>query len=77
MNKTIETKIDGYTVRLEMYEENREPRSDCFVIRGRYSASLGCLADTGELHSDDWDRVHEVHPQTIRAIETWAEENGY
>jgi hypothetical protein len=77
MRKTIETEIDGYEVHLELYEERGEPRSDCFVIKGQYSASLACLADTGELHSGNWDRVHEVHPQTITAIEKWAEENGY
>lgn len=76
----FETVIDGYEVELELYAESGEPRSDCFIHKRtrhhHYSASLACLSGTGEL-DDNGVHVHTVHPQTIAAIEKWAEENGY
>lgn len=75
------TKIDGYEVSLELYEEGGEPRSDCFVTyetrQREYSSSLAALSATGELEDRNFEYAHEVHPQTIAAIEKWAEDNGY
>lgn len=77
----FETSIDGYDVELEVYEEEGEPRSDCFIIRDTrrysYSASLACLMDTGMLTCNRTDAQLAVHPQTIDEIERWALEKGY
>jgi hypothetical protein len=73
--QTLKTKIDGYTVELEI-DPKAEPPTQCYVSKGKYNASLACLADTGELESPD-GYAHSVHGQTIAAIEQWAEENGY
>lgn len=77
--QTKETVIDGYKVELELYEESGEPRSDCFIhyhTRVRhYNASLACLQGEGVLDCNGFG--HIVHPQTIAAIEKWAEDNGY
>lgn len=78
MTQELKTKIDGYDVILQLYEECGEPRSDCLISkRSGLSASLNFLSDTGALENYNTGHTHVVHPQTIRAIEAWAEENGY
>jgi hypothetical protein len=85
-NVKRETNIDGYDVHLELYEENKEPRSDCFIglptTRGnwRFSASLAALEATGVLNrcsNGAGDDEHEVPQRTIERIQQWADEHGY
>jgi hypothetical protein len=69
--KQPKTIIDGYTVEMMQYDET----INCYISKGSYSASLAALQDTGELTNDS--REITVHPQTVAAIEQWAEDNGY
>lgn len=65
--------INGYEVDIEA--DNGEGVSQCFVIKGRYSASLACLEATGEL---SWgDLVIRVPDTIVDKISTFAEANGY
>lgn len=77
--KLAQTKIDGYDVEMD---DTGETGINCYITKRRpgqwrsYTASLAVLLDTGELESSD-GYAHAVHQQTIRAIEKWAEANGY
>lgn len=65
--------INGYDVEIEA--DNGEGVSQCFVIKGKYSASLACLEATGEL---SWgDLVVRVPESIVDKISTFAEANGY
>lgn len=65
--------INGYEVDIEA--DNGEGVSQCFVIKGKYSASLACLEATGEL---SWgDLVIRVPDTIVDKISTFAEANGY
>ena len=69
------TTINGYEVELET-EIDDDPSTQCFVEKGNYSASLSCLAHTGELmNSSDQPKV--VPNRTIEQIEKWADSKGY
>lgn len=78
----MKTMIDGYSVELELSEEDHGPVSQCFVGQkptgrpGReFTASLECLMATGLLNHDH-DYI-EVPQKTIDTIEAWAITNGY
>lgn len=65
--------INGYEVDIEA--DNGEGVSQCFVIKGKYSASLACLEATGEL---SWgDLVIRVPESIVDKISVFAEANGY
>jgi hypothetical protein len=68
--------ISGYTVELETYSENGEPRSDCTVSKRDYSASLACL-EYGECLEDSNGNMMDVHSCHIARIAKWAIANGY
>lgn len=69
-------KLRGYTATLELYTEDGQPRSDCFIEKGNYTASLACAEDTGFL-TDQRDEQKEIDQGTLDQIREWAEENGY
>jgi hypothetical protein len=71
------TKIDGYSVEFEKYEEDGETRTQCFVMKKDYNASLECLDAIGELQRYSDGRMIKVDQQTIDAIRVWAEGQGY
>lgn len=80
-DKCLTKVIYGYTVELELFEEDGEPRSDCSVVRTvrgvEYGGSLGMMMGCGTLEDyqtgDDYV-VPELHQN---AIIKWAEANGY
>jgi hypothetical protein len=73
MEKT--TKIDGYDVTLEVYQERGETRSHCYIERGNANGSLDLALDQGILSTNDGD-VH-ISPKVADKIEAWALANGY
>jgi hypothetical protein len=74
---TAKTKIDGYSVEFQKYQEGEDMVTQCFINHKNYTASLECLDATGELEDYSHGRVIQVLPQTINAIKVWAEEQGY
>jgi uncharacterized membrane protein YoaK (UPF0700 family) len=67
--------IHGYEVEVE-----RDPDvewSDCFVAKGGFSGTLAFLELHGELINHNTGETVEVNPGTIKAIQKWAEKNGY
>jgi hypothetical protein len=71
------TEIDGYTVELELYTEDGEPRSDCSVHQDEFSSSLGRLQSEGTLYDTNWRNEKLVGQRTIDKITEWAESHGY
>ena len=70
----IKTKTFGdYVVELDHDEYGN---AQCFVSRGRFSASLACLSDTGAL-TNHRDEEHLPPAWIIGQIEVWATANGY
>lgn len=65
------TTIKGYTVELDTDDETTQ----CFITKGRYSASLAALSSTGVLTDDD--KEHAVPGSIQGDIENWAYNNGY
>lgn len=72
---TKTTKIAGLAVELELYQEDGEARSSCFISKGRFSGSLECLTGMGVL--DDGGSELAVRQEIIDKIEAWADANGY
>ena len=72
--KTIETEIETYKVSLEIWNEDGETRSSCFVESPRGNCnSLGLLSDLGQFDDSD-ERICDI---ALHLIEDWALENGY
>lgn len=69
--------IRGYSVELELWVEDGEQRSECFIIRGQFSASLECLTSMGVLTSTDGSGETAVPAAIISQIEAWADKAGY
>jgi len=73
--------IHGYTVELELFEENGDERSDCSVVRTvrgvEYGGSLGMLIGFGTLEDYQTGDEYTVADQHQKAIIKWAEANGY
>lgn len=76
---TDETTIEGYRVELEFESEGENvadtKATQCFVSKGKYSASLEALLWSGCL--TDIDSELKVPARVISAIESWAQVNGY
>ena len=73
MTKT-QTEISGYRVCLETWQENGEPRSDCWIESPHGACnSLSLLSDL--LRFDETDEI--ISDRVIHRIESWACENGY
>lgn len=76
---TDETIIEGYKVELEFESEGDNVAdtnpTQCFVSKGRYSASLEALLWSGCL--TDVDSELKVPARVIGEIESWAQVNGY
>jgi hypothetical protein len=74
--ETKTVKINGYTVTLELFTERAdESRSECYVEKGRYSASLeACRA--GKLTDERCNEI-EISERDVDAIDSWATANGY
>lgn len=72
--KSTQTIIKGYRVELDI--EGPEEPTQCFVFKGKHSASLAALSMTGCLSYSNWDDIR-VPEEVIEAIESWAVENGY
>jgi hypothetical protein len=68
---SAKTVIHGYEVELEVDDGT----SQCFITKGRHSASLEALMATGVMTNAD-DEV-EVTQGTIEKIEKWAIGKGY
>jgi hypothetical protein len=77
MSQTLiaQTEIEGYEVIIEEGYEGENDRTHCYVSRGRFSASLQCLEDTGVL--SDGDREKQVPAWIIGDISNWAYNNGH
>lgn len=69
--------FNEYTAELEVYTEDGEPRSDCFIESpcGNYTASLACALGEGILSGRDGDEPIADH--VVENIEKWALSNGY
>ena len=67
------TTIAGYSVDLEV----GDGISQCYINKGRFSASLEGLTGLGGLTDPDTDAFAKVPAGTIAAIEKWAVANGY
>lgn len=77
---TMQEQFDGkYNATLET-NYNGEGGTGVWISykqgKREYTASLGCLMDTGEL-TDAQGYVHDVETAVIDDIEAWAVENGY
>jgi hypothetical protein len=75
----LETTIKGYHVTLDTDMNGDGEVTGCWISTPdhKHSASLACLEDTGNLHSDNWSTEVEVPREVIDEISKWAEENGY
>ena len=69
----MQTIIDGIACELI---ELGDGRKDCHCSKGKHSASLALLMDSGELERDDGPGLTVPNP-TIERIEEWALDNGY
>ena len=76
-------RIDGVTVTLwfdHADHAQQEIVSYCDIERGRWSCSLNCALNVGEMTdgSEEWT-TNEVgiRDETLRKIEKWALANGY
>lgn len=76
-SETHETRIDGFSVELELYVEDGEQRSTCTVSKGNYASSLTKLMHTGTLDHEHTSEELEVRDMTIARIEAWADAHGY
>jgi hypothetical protein len=61
--------IQGYTVEID--------GTDCFVTKGKFSASLAAMQVTGTLESNGFSESHDVPESAQVAIEQWAVNNGW
>ena len=66
------TKISGYSVEISACDDSTQ----CWVEKGKYTASLAALSDTGLLE-DTLGGQHKVKADIIDKINEWAEANGY
>lgn len=66
-----EARIGDYSIELDLSGETTQ----CWVSKGRFSASLECLMGEGVLHCNDHEL--KVPPSVIGDIENWAYRNGY
>jgi len=66
------TKISGYSVEISACDDS----TNCWIEKGKYSASLAALQDTGLLETT-LGGEHAVNPDIIDRITEWAEANGY
>ena len=66
------TKICGYTVEISTCGDSTQ----CWVEKGKFSASLAALQDTGLLETR-LGGEHSVNVDVINRITEWAEANGY
>ena len=68
------TTIDGLTIEIEP-NEGRDG-VNCYISKGRFSASLACLEDTGLI---SWgDKADYIVPaRTIERIRVYAEKHCY
>ena len=71
---TMGNTIDGFRCELETLDDGRK---DCFISKGRFSASLGAASDEGKLWASDWTQSLPIGQKTLAAIESWALANGY
>ena len=75
--KIHKAKIGGYEVQVDIWTEDGKPRSDGWVFRGAFGASIACLLDMGFLTHNGNDEEHPVPRDVIREIEVWATDVGY
>lgn len=68
-----QTIIAGFEVFLEV----GDGVSQCYINKGRFSASLEGLLGLGGLVDPDTDDFSKVPAGTVAAIERWALSNGY
>ena len=68
-----QTTIAGFEVSLEV----GNGFSQCYINKGRFSASLEGLLGLGGLVDPDTDGFSKVPVGTVAAIERWALANGY
>ena len=73
MEKT--TKIGGYDVTLEVYQEHGETRSHCYISKGNASGSLDLALSHGILSTNDGDE--DIPSNVSDKIESWAVSHGY
>lgn len=80
MSPVAETTLDGFTVTVERMKDENDPArgewNDCYVAKGRHSASLACLEDFGYIEVDGGVNI-PVKPQTLENIRAFAEKHGY
>lgn len=65
--------FSGFTAEMIPHEDRKG--FNCFISKGRYSASLACASDMGTL-TDDSDEI-AIPPRVLDAIEEWALQQGY
>jgi hypothetical protein len=66
--------IAGYTVDIEPHEDREGV--DCWVSKGRFSASLACLEGEGGLFNDQ-GQMQPVPEAILDRIRSFAEQHGY
>ena len=69
------TTINGYRVSLKPATDDSS--SECWITRGKFSASLGYAINTGELHSDQSGVDAPIDFDTVERIHEWAIANGW
>lgn len=85
--RTLETRIRGVRVELELFEDDGEPRSNCMLSvktedGSRYIGSLAlCQAEGGIPYDfggpDDGAERYTLSDSTMETIEEWAYAHGY
>ena len=69
------TTINGYRVSLK--PATNDSSSECWITRGKFSASLGYAINTGDLHSDKSGVDAPIDFDTVEKIHEWAIANGW
>jgi hypothetical protein len=65
----------SFEVELELYEENGEPRSSCFIRKGNACSSLAAVEAFGVIDDNGLDVI--VPDSIFTKIDNWAHANGY
>lgn len=67
--------IDGILCELEPTDD--DGRIDCFLTKGRFSASLAGADGEGVLWANDFEESLPVSSETLGRITAWALRHGY
>ena len=76
MSHVFSKRFHSFKAELELYEENGEPRSSCFIMKGNACSSLALAEDFGFIEGDFGEEI-PVADSIINRIRKWAEAHGY